>query len=43
MSDNWQATDRTEVGTIVHAPCGEQRLFNINTELRVLAGSFDTK
>jgi hypothetical protein len=43
MSDNWQATDRTEVGAIVYAPCGEQRLFNINTELRVLAGSSDTK
>ena len=39
MSDNWQATDRAEVGSIVYAPCGEQRLFNINTELRVLAGT----
>lgn len=35
MSDNWQATDRTEVGKIVYAPCGEQRMLNVNTQLRV--------
>ncbi|WP_433262184.1 DUF4360 domain-containing protein [Actinosynnema sp. CS-041913] len=38
-SDNWQATDSTEWGSIVFAPCGEKRIFNVNTELRVNAGS----
>ena len=41
FSDNWQVTDRTEVGAIVYKPCGEQRNFNINTELRVDAGGSD--
>ncbi|WKX69130.1 DUF4360 domain-containing protein [Streptomyces sp. XD-27] len=40
-SDNWQATDVTDIGTIVWAPCGERRNFNINTELRVSAGTSD--
>ncbi|KOX27539.1 hypothetical protein ADK67_14140 [Saccharothrix sp. NRRL B-16348] len=39
FSDNWQATDATEWDAIVYAPCGEQRMFNINTELRVTAGT----
>ncbi|MEU5693009.1 DUF4360 domain-containing protein [Actinosynnema sp. NPDC020468] len=39
LSDDWQATDTTEWASIVYAPCGEKRLFNANTELRVLAGS----
>lgn len=39
MSDNWQATDRTEVGKIVYAPCGEQRMLNVNTQLRVQGGA----
>ena len=39
MSDNWQATDRTEVGAIVYAPCGEQRMLNVNTQLRVQGGT----
>ncbi len=38
-SDNWQATDSSEWDAIVYAPCGEQRMFNINTELRVTAGT----
>ncbi|MET9297095.1 DUF4360 domain-containing protein [Streptomyces sp. NPDC003077] len=42
-SDNWQASDETEIGTIVWAPCGERRNFNINTELRVDAGTSDPK
>ncbi|RZQ62197.1 DUF4360 domain-containing protein [Amycolatopsis suaedae] len=41
LSDNWQTTDRTEVAEIIYAPCGEQRLFNINAELRVNAGTSD--
>jgi hypothetical protein len=39
LSDNWQATDKTEVAAIVYAPCGERRHLNINTELRVNAGN----
>ncbi|MFJ9628168.1 DUF4360 domain-containing protein [Streptomyces sp. NPDC091280] len=37
--DNWQATDSTDWAQLVWAPCGVQRNFNINTELRVTAGS----
>ncbi|MEU5346744.1 MULTISPECIES: DUF4360 domain-containing protein [unclassified Streptomyces] len=37
--DNWQATDTTEWAQLVWAPCGVQRNFNINTELRVNAGT----
>ncbi|WNV84454.1 DUF4360 domain-containing protein [Umezawaea sp. Da 62-37] len=43
MSDDWQATDSTEVAAIVYSPCGELRNFNINTELRVAAGTSDPK
>lgn len=34
-SDNWQFTDKTDVASIVFAPCGETRNLNVNTELRV--------
>ncbi|MFC5957465.1 DUF4360 domain-containing protein [Streptomyces sp. NPDC005774] len=37
--DNWQATDTTDWAQLVYAPCGVQRNFNINTELRVGAGT----
>ncbi|MER7834483.1 DUF4360 domain-containing protein [Streptomyces sp. NPDC096040] len=37
--DNWQANDTTDWAQLVWAPCGVQRNFNINTELRVAAGS----
>ncbi|MCG6498858.1 DUF4360 domain-containing protein [Kitasatospora sp. A2-31] len=40
--DSWQATDVVDVAALVYAPCGEQRNFNINTELRVNAGTSDT-
>ncbi|MEV6682895.1 DUF4360 domain-containing protein [Streptomyces erythrochromogenes] len=40
-SDNWQASDETSVANLVWAPCGEQRNFNVNTELRVYTGSSD--
>lgn len=43
MDDNWQSTDISDVTSLVYAPCGEIRYFNINTELRVNAGSSDTK
>lgn len=39
LNDNWQATDTTDWAQLVWAPCGVQRNFNINTELRVNAGS----
>ncbi|MGW7288316.1 DUF4360 domain-containing protein [Streptomyces sp. NPDC054847] len=39
--DNWQATDETDWAQLVWAPCGVQRNFNINTELRVSAGTSD--
>ncbi|WP_406191494.1 MULTISPECIES: DUF4360 domain-containing protein [unclassified Streptomyces] len=41
FDDNWQTTDRTEYADLVWAPCGEKRNFNINTELRVNAGTSD--
>ncbi|SDP35519.1 protein of unknown function [Actinopolyspora xinjiangensis] len=41
-SDNWQVTDETEIGDVVYKPCGVQRNFNINTELRVNAGTSDS-
>ncbi|TDD82211.1 DUF4360 domain-containing protein [Actinomadura rubrisoli] len=40
-SDNWQFSDRTPVTELVFKPCGEDRNFNINTELRVNKGSSD--
>jgi hypothetical protein len=39
FEDDWQATDQTDLAALVYAPCGEKRLFNINTELRVNAGT----
>ncbi|WP_280442320.1 DUF4360 domain-containing protein [Nocardia brasiliensis] len=43
FADDWQKTDTTEVGAIVYLPCGETRNFNINTQLRVDAGTSDPK
>ncbi|MFG2315506.1 DUF4360 domain-containing protein [Streptomyces tendae] len=40
-NDNWQATDSTDWAQLVWAPCGVQRNFNINTELRVSTGTSD--
>ncbi|MET9603356.1 DUF4360 domain-containing protein [Streptomyces sp. NPDC006459] len=42
LEDNWQATDNAEIQALVFAPCGEQRNFNINTELRADVGTSDT-
>ncbi|MDC0766023.1 DUF4360 domain-containing protein [Streptomyces sp. HD] len=39
LADSWQATDSTDWAQLVWAPCGVQRNFNINTELRVSAGT----
>ncbi|WP_030200971.1 DUF4360 domain-containing protein [Streptomyces sp. NRRL S-87] len=41
VQDNWQASDSTAIEALEFAPCGAQRNFNINTELRVDAGSSD--
>ncbi|WP_026923706.1 DUF4360 domain-containing protein [Glycomyces arizonensis] len=37
-SDNWQFSDEVDAPQLVYKPCGEERNFNINTELRVRAG-----
>jgi hypothetical protein len=42
MDDNWTVSDVTDLESLVWAPCGEIRNFNINTELRVTAGTSDT-
>ncbi|MFJ8161434.1 DUF4360 domain-containing protein [Streptomyces sp. NPDC096136] len=39
LNDNWQTSDKTEYADLVWSPCGEKRNFNINTELRVNAGT----
>ncbi|TCO53740.1 DUF4360 domain-containing protein [Actinocrispum wychmicini] len=36
---DWHTTDATDPGSVIFAPCGQDRLFNINTELRVNAGT----
>ncbi|UMP06945.1 DUF4360 domain-containing protein [Amycolatopsis sp. EV170708-02-1] len=43
FEDNWEFTDDIEVGAIVYKPCGEDRNFNINTELRAAVGTSDPK
>ncbi|MBP2329305.1 hypothetical protein JOF56_009690 [Kibdelosporangium banguiense] len=42
LSDNWQATDTVDIELPVIRPC-EPRNLNINTELRVNAGTSDPK
>jgi hypothetical protein len=39
LDDNWQTTDTSEIASVIWAPCGELRYLNINTELRVAAGT----
>lgn len=41
FEENWQVSDEVGVASLVWAPCGEKRNFNINTELRVDAGTSD--
>jgi hypothetical protein len=38
----WQATDTLAAAELVYAPCGVSRILNINTEVRVDAGTSDT-
>ncbi|MET7391231.1 DUF4360 domain-containing protein [Streptomyces sp. NPDC005529] len=40
-ADDWQASDETSTTDLVWAPCGEERLLNVNTELRTYAGTSD--
>ncbi|MGK5734092.1 DUF4360 domain-containing protein [Streptomyces sp. URMC 124] len=42
LHDNWQTSDTTDIDSVVYAPCGAVRYLNINTELRVDAGTSDT-
>jgi Domain of unknown function (DUF4360) len=39
FEDNWQTSDETDIAALVYHPCGQQRNLNINTELRVNAGT----
>ncbi|WUH97819.1 DUF4360 domain-containing protein [Spirillospora sp. NBC_00431] len=41
--NNWQFTDKIPVGALVWKNCGEQRNFNINTEVRVTKGTDASK
>lgn len=41
MVDDWLVSDSADVATLNFAPCGVQRNLNVNTELRVSAGSSD--
>jgi hypothetical protein len=42
-ADDWSATDINQVAELIWAPCGALRNFNINTELRVNAGTSNVK
>ncbi|GHC74352.1 DUF4360 domain-containing protein [Streptomyces cinnamoneus] len=42
LNDNWQTSDTTDIDALIYHPCGAKRNFNINTELRVDAGTSDT-
>lgn len=39
LHNGWQTVDRTAIADLVWAPCGKQEVLNINTELRVQAGT----
>ncbi len=41
FNDDWQKTDSSEGGSLVYKPCGQDVGLNVNTELRVDAGSSD--
>jgi hypothetical protein len=41
LNDNWQHTDESDLAVLKFHPCGELRNLNINTELRVSAGTSD--
>jgi hypothetical protein len=37
--DNWQASDQVGIAALVYKPCGAERYLNINTEVKVNAGT----
>ncbi|MFC7528378.1 DUF4360 domain-containing protein [Actinoplanes sp. GCM10030250] len=39
MAENWQRSDAVELTSTSFLPCGEKRHLNVNTELRVNAGT----
>lgn len=41
LDDSWQTTDETDIDAVSWAPCGEPRYLNINTQLRIDAGTSD--
>jgi Domain of unknown function (DUF4360) len=41
--DDWQFRDEVGIAALVYKPCGVERYLNINTELRVNAGTSDPK
>lgn len=43
MDGTWDASDVLDVTSLNYAPCGENRYLNINTELRVNAGTSDLR
>lgn len=43
LDDNWQATDTVDIGMLPYRPCGVPANLNVNTELRVSAGTSDPK
>ena len=43
LNGGWRATDITAAADLVYAPCGVVRSLNINTELRVDAGTSSAK
>jgi hypothetical protein len=43
MNDRWSVTDVAAEADIVYAPCGEQRILNINTDLRVRPSAANPK
>ncbi|GIE95615.1 DUF4360 domain-containing protein [Paractinoplanes rishiriensis] len=43
LADDWQTSDEVPIAAMVWHPCGALRNLNINTELRVSAGTSDPK
>lgn len=41
--NDWAATDSLDVASLVFKPCGEERNLNVNTELKLSAGTSDPK
>lgn len=41
FENDWETVDSTDAASLVFEPCGVDRLLNVNTELRVAAGSSD--